>query len=53
MLIEQTLTMLQSLNLTGMTAALAEQRDLPDLANLTFEGTPRAPYSSASKGCAE
>ena len=37
MLIEQTLTMLQSLKLTGMAAALAEQRGLPDLASLPFE----------------
>ena len=37
MLIEQTLTMLHSLKLTGMAAALAEQRGLPDLAALTFE----------------
>ncbi len=37
MLIEQTLTMLNSLKLTGMAAALAEQRGLPDLAALTFE----------------
>ena len=34
MLIEQTLTMLQSLKLTGMAAALAEQRGLPDLATI-------------------
>lgn len=37
MLIEQTLTLLQSLKLTGMATALAEQRGLPDLATLTFE----------------
>ena len=37
MLIEQTLTMLQSFNLTRMAAALAEQCGLPDLASLTFE----------------
>ena len=37
MLIEQTLTLLQSLKLTGMAAALAEQRGLPDLASLPFE----------------
>ena len=37
MLIEQTLTMLQSLKLTGMASALAEQRGLPDLAARTFE----------------
>ncbi len=37
MLIEQTLTMLQSLKLTGMAAALEEQRGLPDLASLSFE----------------
>ncbi|MCC6774967.1 MAG: ATP-binding protein [Gemmatimonadaceae bacterium] len=37
MLIEQTLTLLHSLKLTGMATALAEQRGLPDLATLTFE----------------
>ena len=37
MLIEQTLTMLHTLKLTGMAAALAEQRGLPDLAALSFE----------------
>ena len=31
MLIEQTLTMLHSLKLTGMAAALAEQRGLPEI----------------------
>lgn len=31
MLIEQTLTMLHSLKLTGMATALAEQRGIPDL----------------------
>lgn len=37
MLIEQTLTLLQSLKLTGMAAALAEQQGIPDLAALAFE----------------
>lgn len=37
MLIEQTLTLLQSLKLTGMATALEEQRGLPDLATLAFE----------------
>ena len=37
MLIEQTLTLLQSLKLTGMATALAEQRGIPDLGTLTFE----------------
>lgn len=37
MLIEQTLTLLHSLRLTGMAQALEEQRGIPDLAQLTFE----------------
>ena len=37
MLIEQTLTMLHALKLTGMAAALDAQRGLPDLASLAFE----------------
>jgi DNA replication protein DnaC len=37
MLIEQTLTLLHSLRLTGMAQALDEQRGLPDLAQLSFE----------------
>ncbi len=37
MLIEQTLTMLHALKLTGMAAAIAEQRGIPDLATLSFE----------------
>ncbi|MDQ2665460.1 MAG: IS21-like element helper ATPase IstB [Gemmatimonadota bacterium] len=37
MLIEQTLTLLRTLKLTGMATALEEQRGLPDLAALTFE----------------
>jgi len=37
MLIEQTLTMLHALKLTGMAAALEEQRGIPDLATLSFE----------------
>lgn len=37
MLIEQTLTLLHSLRLTGMAHALEEQRGIPDLAQLTFE----------------
>jgi DNA replication protein DnaC len=37
MLIEQTLTLLHSLRLTGMAQALDEQRSLPDLAQLSFE----------------
>jgi DNA replication protein DnaC len=37
MLIEQTLTLLHSLRLTGMALALDEQRGLPDLAQLSFE----------------
>ena len=42
MLIEQTLTMLQSLKLTGMAAALAEQRGLPDLASLSSRNASRS-----------
>lgn len=37
MLIEQTLTILHSLRLTGMAQALEEQRGIPDLAQLSFE----------------
>ena len=37
MLIEQTLTLLHSLRLTGMAQALDEQRGMPDLAQLSFE----------------
>lgn len=37
MLIEQTLSQLQSLRLTGMAAALDEQRGVPDIAQLSFE----------------
>jgi DNA replication protein DnaC len=37
MLIEQTLTLLHSLRLTGMAQALEEQRGIPDLAQLSFE----------------
>ena len=37
MLIEQTLTLLHSLRLSGMAQALDEQRGLPDLAQLSFE----------------
>jgi len=37
MLIEQTLTLLHALKLTGMAAALEEQRGIPDLATLSFE----------------
>jgi DNA replication protein DnaC len=37
MLIEQTLTTLHALKLTGMAAALEEQRGIPDLATLAFE----------------
>jgi DNA replication protein DnaC len=37
MLMEQTLTMLHALKLTGMAAALEEQRGIPDLATLSFE----------------
>lgn len=37
MLIEQTLTLLHTLKLTGMAAALEEQRGVPDLATLAFE----------------
>lgn len=37
MLIEQTLTRLHALRLTGMAAALEEQRGVPDIAQLSFE----------------
>lgn len=37
MLIEQTLTRLHTLHLTGMAAALEEQRGIPDIAQLSFE----------------
>ena len=37
MLIEQTLTILHALRLTGMAQALEEQRGIPDLAQLSFE----------------
>lgn len=37
MLIEQTLSLLQSLRLTGMAAALEEQRGVPDIAQLSFD----------------
>ena len=37
MLIEQTLTQLHELRLTGMAAALEEQRGVPDVAQLSFE----------------
>jgi len=37
MLIEQTLTQLNELKLTGMAAALEEQRGVPDVQSLTFE----------------
>ncbi len=37
MLIEQTLSQLQSLRLTGMAAALDEQRGVPDIAQISFE----------------
>ena len=37
MLIEQTLTLLHSLRLTGMAQALEEQRGIPDVAQLSFE----------------
>ena len=37
MLIEQTLSLLQSLRLPGMAAALEEQRGVPDIAQLSFE----------------
>ncbi len=37
MLIEQTLTLLHTLKLPGMAAALEEQRGVPDLATLAFE----------------
>ena len=37
MLIEQTLTLLHSLRLTGMAQALEEQRGVPDVASLSFE----------------
>lgn len=37
MLIEQTLTRLHALHLTGMAAALEEQRGIPDIAQLSFE----------------
>ena len=37
MIIEQTLTQLHELKLTGMAAALEEQRGIPDVQSLTFE----------------
>lgn len=37
MLIEQTLTRLHALHLTGMAAALEEQRGVPDIAQLSFD----------------
>src|SRR3989338_4569954 len=37
MLIEQTLTLLHTLHLTGMAQALEEQRGVPDVAALSFE----------------
>lgn len=37
MLIEQTLSLLNALRLTGMAAALEEQRGVPDVAQLSFE----------------
>src|SRR6185437_11430920 len=37
MLIEQTLTLLHTLRLTGMAAALEEQRGVPDVTSLGFE----------------
>ena len=37
MLIEQTLEQLQELRLTGMAAALEEQRGVPDIQSLSFE----------------